>query len=63
MGWLGIIPRVLKYLVTLGPLIYDAVNWGIKIVREFRKPKPVKPVPPIEPPVKDPATKPDLDPG
>jgi len=62
MGWLKIIPRVLNYLIMLGPLIYDAAKWGVRIVREFRKPKIIPPVKP-EKLDQEPAAEPDLDPG
>jgi len=54
-------PVALKYLVNVGPLLYEAAKWGLKIVREFRTKKEIKP--PIESTVEDPVTKPDLDPG
>jgi len=57
-----IIPIILKYLVNVGPLAFEAAEWGIKIFREFRKPKK-KIAPPEDPPVEVQASKPDLDLG
>ena len=53
----------LKYIVNVGPLLYEATQWGIKIAREVRRKKTVPPVEEIalEKPI--PATKADLDPG
>jgi hypothetical protein len=59
--FLKYIPIFLKYLINVGPMVYEVARWGIRIVREFRTKKEVKP--PIEPLVEDPVTKPDLDPG
>ena len=59
--FLKYIPIFLKYLINAGPMVYEVTRWGIRIVREFRTKKEIKP--PIEPPVGDPVTKPDLDPG
>ena len=45
---MGAIMRILmislKYAVNIGPLLYEATSWGIKIVREFRFKKTVPPV-------------------
>ena len=62
MNWLRFIPKALNYLIMLGPLLYDAAKWGVRIVREFRKPKII---PPTKPDRLDqePAAKADLDPG
>lgn len=59
--FLKYIPIFLKYLIHAGPMVYEVVRWGIRIVREFRTKKEDKP--PVQPPVVDPVTKPDLDPG
>ena len=70
-----LIPIIFKYLVNIGPLIYEATKWGIKVVREIKSDKnPVKAEPvkheTIELPVEEfitnepsPAAKPALDPG
>ena len=58
---LKFLPVFLKYLVNVGPLIYETAKWGFKIVREFKTKKEAKP--PLEPSVEDPVIKPDLDPA
>ena len=52
----------LKYLINAGPVIYEVVKWGTKIVREFRKPKII---PAHKPELQEPKPEasPDLDPG
>jgi hypothetical protein len=55
------VPVFLKYLVNVGPLLYESAKWGFKIFREFRTKKEI--TPPIDPPTLDQASKPDLDPG
>ena len=59
--FLKYIPVFLKYLINVGPMVYEVARWGIRVVREFKTKKEIKP--PIEPPVEDPVTRPDLDPG
>lgn len=53
----------LKYLVNVGPLLYEATQWGIKIAREIRRKKTVPPVEEITPEKPIPTTKADFDPG
>ena len=53
----------LNYLVNIGPLLYEATQWGIKIVRETRRKKTVPPVEEIAPEKPTPTTKADFDPG
>lgn len=53
----------LKYLVNVGPLLYEATQWGIKIVREVRRKKTVPPVEEIAPEKPNATTKADFDPG
>ena len=40
---LRLIPVALRYLINVGPLLYEAVNFGIKVVKGIRskKEKPV----------------------
>lgn len=56
------IPVILKYLINVGPLAYEAAKWGIRVVREIklnrRKPPEVK----LDS-TTAPTAKPDLDPG
>jgi len=33
---LKLIPVALKYLINVGPLLYEAVRFGVKLVREIR---------------------------
>jgi hypothetical protein len=33
---LKLIPVALKYLINVGPLLYEAVRFGIKVVKEIR---------------------------
>ncbi|TSA35555.1 MAG: hypothetical protein D4R64_09275 [Porphyromonadaceae bacterium] len=53
----------LKYLVNIGPLVYEGTKWGIRIVKEFRMGKKVLRV--LEPGSEkaSTATKEDFDPG
>jgi len=53
----------LKYLVNVGPLLYEATQWGMKIAREIRRKKEIPPVEEIASEKSIPATKADLDPG
>jgi hypothetical protein len=57
------IPMFLKYLVNIGPLVYEATKWGIRVVREFRSGRKTPPI--VDPPSdqSSPPAKPDLDPG
>jgi hypothetical protein len=70
-----LIPIIFKYIVNIGPLVYEATKWGIKVIREIKsgkkpaKAEPVKPEP-LQIPVEEfmtkepfPAAKADLDPG
>jgi hypothetical protein len=53
----------LKYLVNIGPLIYEGTKWGIRIVKEIRSGKKV---PKVQEAVSDkpsPTTKAGFDPG
>lgn len=43
------IPIALKYAVQVGPLLYEGSVWAIKIVKEWRKKKPEKKDPSVEP--------------
>ena len=43
-----LIPAALKYLINVGPLLYDAVKFGIKVVKELRPKKEVHKVKPFE---------------
>ncbi|MCX6223320.1 MAG: hypothetical protein NTV01_00965 [Bacteroidia bacterium] len=36
-------PVFLKYLINVGPVVYETAKWGFKIVREFRSKKQIKP--------------------
>ncbi|TSA32819.1 MAG: hypothetical protein D4R64_15375 [Porphyromonadaceae bacterium] len=53
----------LKYLVNVGPLLYEATQWGIKIAREIRRKKTAPPVEVIIPEKPIATTKADFDPG
>jgi hypothetical protein len=33
---LKLIPVALRYLINVGPLLYEAVRFGIKVVKEIR---------------------------
>ena len=43
-----VVLMALKYVVQVGPLIYEGSVWAIKIIREWRK-KPEKKEPSVEP--------------
>jgi hypothetical protein len=36
---LKLIPVALRYLINVGPLLYEAVRFGIKVVKEIRPQK------------------------
>ncbi len=33
---LRLVPVALRYLINVGPLLYEAVRFGVKVVREIR---------------------------
>jgi len=73
--FLKYIPIFLKYLINVGPMVYEVTRWGIRVVREFRsgkKPPPAEvsktdniPIPVDEFAIEQssPTAKADLDPG
>ncbi|TSA33184.1 MAG: hypothetical protein D4R64_14695 [Porphyromonadaceae bacterium] len=54
---------VLKYLVNIGPLIYEGTRLGIRIVKEIRSGKKVSKVEEVVSDKPSPASKADFDPG
>ena len=55
---LRLIPVALRYLINVGPLLYEAVNFGIKVVKGIRRKKDT-PVPIVN----DTTTPKKIDPG
>jgi len=53
---------ILKYLVNIGPLIYEGTRWGIRIVKEIRSGKKVTQVEEVVSDKPNPGTKADFDP-